>query len=201
MLSISLSPPPPPQPTYRLEEILPQYILAWALFFAFTLLFHFTKRWSIAAISSVSAVQIVLISVCFLLGGYTTRTPSTTSPAASVNATVASGAGTGAPQSLLSSTDDLFRDEMPAPFIAGLTLISLAGAGAFPMFPRYAFILYATPVAWLVANLAWEQPQGVFLRVSLLHMLLLIQVSWAAWGVATTTAGGPAFPHYAFPHP
>ena len=56
------------------------------------------------------------------------------------------------------------------------------GAGVFPMSPEFVRVgpvgvPFLTPLVWLVANAAWQQPLARFLKVSLLHTLLLIQAS------------------------
>ena len=152
------------RPTYRPEEILPQYLLGWALILATTLWLHFQTRWSTNGISRASILLLVLTSMCFLLGGYTTLTPA--EAAAASGAQLPGGRDEG----------DVYNDESPGPFIMGLALVSLAGAGAYPMFPRFSFYLYSIPVFWIVANLGWEQPQKQFVAIALLQTLLLIQV-------------------------
>ena len=191
-ISQFLSLPPPPQPTYRLEELLPQFVLAWVLTLGISLLFHFTKRWSVSAISSVSAAHIVLTSLCFFLGGYTTLLPTSqaefaaAAAATTLNATAALASFPGASWAssvyLLGDNTAAFNDEMPAPFILGLASLSLPGAGAYPMFPRFSFVFFFIPVAWLVANVAWAQPRDQLLQVALLHTFLLFQVTRSLGG-------------------
>ena len=152
------------RPTYLPEEILPQYVLAWGLILFGTLWYHFKTRWSTGGVSWASILLLVLTSMCFLLGGYTTLTPA--EDAAASGAQLPGGRG----------ADNVYSDESPGPFVLGLAAVSLAGAGAYPMLPRFSFYLYCIPVFWLVANLAWAQPRNRFIEVALLHTLLLIQV-------------------------
>ena len=48
-----------------------------------------------------------------------------------------------------------------------------------PRFVRVGLVgaPFLIPLVWLVANAAWQQPLARFLKVALLHTLLLIQAS------------------------
>ena len=159
------------QPTYQPVEIVPQFILSWLFHFGFLLLYQFRTRWSVDGLSIASVAHLITGSMTLLLAGYTALTPALVALNASPPA---SGAASPAAAALVAHA--AYSDELSAPFVFGLGYLSIAGAGGFPMFPRFAFLLYFVPAIWLVANGAWAQPRDRFLKIGLLHTLLLLQV-------------------------
>ena len=118
--------------------------------------------------------QCTVLSLLFLLGGYTNVEPAVIRTVTPLNST---SAGSSSPETAVSFTlspDSYFNDN-PAPYVAGMLTLSLAGAGSFPMHPSYSWFLFSLPAIWLVANLGWAQPRERFLHIALLHTLLLIQ--------------------------
>ena len=163
------------QPTYTVANIVPQYLLEWLLNLVFSVVYELTSLWSVTKLSAISLVRCVVLSLLFLLGGFATVEPAVARIVTPLNST-STGAST--PDTVVSfavRTDSYFNDN-PAPYMAGMLILSLAGAGSFPMFPIYSWLLLSLPAIWLVANLCWQQPRERFLHIALLHTLLLIQV-------------------------
>ena len=167
------------QPTYTVANLVPQYLLEWLFSVVFAFIFQLNNHWSVAKLSVISLVQCIVLALLLLLGGYTTVEPAvirtvTVTPAP-LNST---SAGLSSPDAVVSFSlsPSSYVNDNPAPYMAGMLTLSFAGAGSYPMHPRYSWFFFSLPAIWLIANLGWQQPRERFLQIALLHTLLLIQV-------------------------